>query len=57
MKPLRILWQRVVDADGATCPRCQRTLAAIERAMPELREALRKLPDMPTKVRLPITTP
>ena len=43
MKPLRILWQRVVDADGATCPRCQRTLAAIERAMPELREALQPL--------------
>lgn len=40
MKPLHILWQRVVDAHGATCDRCQSTQHAVEHALPKLKEAL-----------------
>ena len=43
MKPLRILWQRVVDAHGETCDRCQSTQHAVEHALPKLTEALAPL--------------
>ena len=43
MKPLPILWQRLVTPEGETCERCHGTREAIEQAMPKLREALRPL--------------
>ena len=43
MKPLPILWQRLVTPEGQTCDRCHGTRQAIEQAMPKLREALRPL--------------
>lgn len=43
MHTLPILWQRLVDADGATCPRCQDTFEALGGSVQRLREALRPL--------------
>lgn len=41
MHILSIRWQRLVDADGATCPRCQATFDALQRAVARLETALR----------------
>lgn len=43
MHILPILWQRLVDTDGATCPRCQATFDALQRAVARLDTALRPL--------------
>lgn len=43
MRILPIRWQRLVDADGSTCPRCQDTFAALQRAVARLDSALRPL--------------
>ena len=43
MRPLSIVWQRLVDADGRTCDRCDATRGEVQRAVATLREALRPL--------------
>jgi hypothetical protein len=40
MKPLTILWQRLVDARGRTCERCGATQAELERAVATLGKIL-----------------
>jgi hypothetical protein len=37
MKPLPIVWQRIVSAAGTTCPRCQGTHEEVQRAVARLR--------------------
>lgn len=52
MKPLHILWQRLVTPEGKTCERCGGTQEAINEAFPKLREALRPLgmePELETR--------
>jgi len=43
MKPLPILWQRLVSAEGKTCDRCGATYQEMERAIAKLRQSLRPL--------------
>jgi len=43
MKALDILWQRLVDANGSTCPRCSTTQQQVERAVERLKSALAPL--------------
>lgn len=43
MKTLPVRWQRLVDAAGATCPRCGATGDAVESAVEILGRALREL--------------
>ena len=45
---LPIVWQRLVDREGETCPRCASTQAAVEHAVASLTEALRPLGIEPT---------
>lgn len=47
MKTLTIVWQRLVDATGSTCPRCGTTQQAVERAIEQLRAALAPLGIVP----------
>ena len=48
MKQLRIAWQRLVDAKGRTCDRCDATYEEMRRAFDKLKEALRPLGIEPT---------
>lgn len=43
MKNLPILWQRLVDTTGSTCPRCAGTQQEMQRAVERLRAALEPL--------------
>lgn len=43
MKTLTISWQRLVDAAGATCPRCAGTQQQMQQAVDRLRAALEPL--------------
>lgn len=43
MRPLHIVWQRLVDARGRTCARCGATQAALEHAVAKLKGALAPL--------------
>jgi hypothetical protein len=43
MKPLHIVWQRLVDSKGRTCARCGATREALERAVAKLKDALAPL--------------
>ena len=43
MKPLPIVWQRLVNDQGATCPRCHGTGQEVERAVRQLQAALAPL--------------
>ncbi len=43
MKPLAILWQRLVSDQGTTCPRCKDTGEEVQRAVRTLRRALEPL--------------
>lgn len=43
MKPLPIVWQRLVGAAGTTCPRCQGTHEEMQRAVDRLKIALAPL--------------
>ena len=43
MRPFPIVWQRLVSASGATCDRCDRTFAALKRAVTKLKDVLRPL--------------
>lgn len=43
MKPLPILWQRLVSPEGKTCDRCSATYQQMERAIAKLRQSLRPL--------------
>ena len=43
MKTLPIIWQRLVDDQGKTCPRCQGTGDAVRRAVERLRTVLEPL--------------
>ena len=43
VKQLRIAWQRLVDAKGRTCDRCDATYEERRRAFDKLKEALRPL--------------
>ena len=43
MKNLPIIWQRLVDATGTTCPRCAGTQQEMQRAVDRLRTALEPL--------------
>jgi hypothetical protein len=43
MRPLKIVWQRLVTSSGATCDRCGRTFAALQRAVTKLKDVLRPL--------------
>lgn len=48
MKPLSIIWQRLVATDGKTCDRCNATYREMQRAISKLTEALRPLGIEPT---------
>jgi anti-sigma factor RsiW len=48
MKPLPIVWQRLVDASGKTCERCDATHQEMQRAVDKLRGALGPLGIEPT---------
>ncbi|WP_237216115.1 DUF2703 domain-containing protein [Falsiroseomonas oryziterrae] len=48
MQALPIVWQRLTDAAGRTCTRCQATHDEIQRGMGKLRAALRPLGIEPT---------
>lgn len=43
MKPLRIVWQRLVSAEGQTCDRCGATYDGLQRATAKLKAALSPL--------------
>jgi len=43
MKTLTVVWQRLVDAGGSTCPRCGATQQAVERTVERLKAALEPL--------------
>lgn len=43
MKTLKIVWQRLVNEAGSTCPRCQGTHEEIENAVHKLQAALSPL--------------
>ncbi|MBS1156659.1 MAG: heavy metal sensor signal transduction histidine kinase [Proteobacteria bacterium] len=43
MKPLPIVWQRLVSASGTTCPRCNDTGQEIQQALDRLKVALEPL--------------
>jgi hypothetical protein len=43
VKPLPILWQRLVSPEGNTCDRCSATYQQMERAIAKLRQSLRPL--------------
>jgi hypothetical protein len=43
MKPLHIIWQRLVDSRGRTCTRCGATHEALEHAVAKLKGALAPL--------------
>lgn len=47
MKTLPIVWQRLVDDAGATCPRCSSTQQEVERAIEQLRATLAPLGIVP----------
>lgn len=40
MKPLPIVWQRLVSAEGMTCDRCSATYQEMQRAVETLRQSL-----------------
>jgi Domain of unknown function (DUF2703) len=48
MKPLPIVWQRLVSADGRTCDRCNSTHQEMQRAVGKLKAALAPLGIEPT---------
>ena len=48
MRPLAIVWQRLVTSRGETCDRCGRTFAALQRAVAKLKDVLRPLELEPT---------
>jgi hypothetical protein len=48
MKPLPILWQRLVSPEGKTCDRCSATHQEIQRAIATLTLSLRPLGIEPT---------
>lgn len=48
MKRLPIVWQRLVGAEGKTCPRCDATHQEMQRAVKKLTEALAPLGIEPT---------
>lgn len=43
MKPLPIIWQRLVSSEGKTCDRCSATYQEMERAIAKLKQSLRPL--------------
>lgn len=43
MKPLPIVWQRLVSREGKTCNRCSATYQEMQRAIEKLRQSLRPL--------------
>jgi uncharacterized protein DUF2703 len=48
MRPLTIVWQRLVTSRGETCDRCGRTFVALQRAVAKLKDVLRPLDLEPT---------
>ena len=48
MKPLSIVWQRLVDSKGRTCDRCGATHEELEKAVEKLGTALEPLGIEPT---------
>ncbi|MBP8645182.1 MAG: DUF2703 domain-containing protein [Syntrophobacteraceae bacterium] len=48
MKPLPILWQRLVSPEGKTCDRCSATYQEMQSAVEKLKQALRPLGIEPT---------
>jgi anti-sigma factor RsiW len=48
MKPLPIVWQRLVDTSGKTCERCDATHQEMQRAVGKLKAALGPLGIEPT---------
>lgn len=48
MKPLPIIWRRLVDSKGQTCGRCAATCQALRAAVAQLEEALRPLAIRPS---------
>jgi hypothetical protein len=43
MKPLPILWQRLVSSEGKTCDRCNATYLEMQRAVEKLKQSLQPL--------------
>ena len=43
MKPLSLLWQRLVSSEGKTCDRCGATYLEMQRAVDKLNKSLRPL--------------
>lgn len=50
MKSLPIVWQRLIDASGQTCPRCGGTLDELRKAVATLEQSLLPLGIRPTLV-------
>lgn len=48
MKPLPIIWQRLVNSGGQTCDRCSVTYEALRRALAKLKDVLGPLGLEPT---------
>ena len=48
MRPLPIVWQRLVSSEGETCVRCDATYQEMQRAVSRLAEVLRPLDIEPT---------
>ena len=48
MRPLTIVWQRLVRSSGETCDRCALTFAALQQAVAKLKDVLRPLDLAPT---------
>ena len=48
MKPLSIVWQRLVNSDGQTCDRCGATYEELEQAIKKLETSLKPLGIEPT---------
>ncbi len=48
MKPLPIVWQRLVSPEGKTCDRCNATYEEMQRAVRRLEDVLRPLEIRPT---------
>ncbi len=40
MRPLHIVWQRLVNSEGKTCTRCATTLEALQHAVAKLKDVL-----------------
>ena len=57
MRPLAILWQRLVNSRGETCDRCGLTSAALQRALKKLNDVLGPLDIEPSLETIEVQEP